>query len=193
MPLSSTAYFLGSASSKDPALGPAAFLPESHLTGRVYGRSHATVWACGKRTVLSGPQLPHVCNRELNLKVFLALVLQVYCLWGVSACPFGHSVNDERVVSTWLCLSTYPLMTGALSLLSSCHPFLQYRPSLCEVRGRGLAQADPQLMGTEHNHISSVGSFENYISSSNKSESANNSCDGFAIRIKRSFSSLSFR
>lgn len=62
--------------------------------------------------------------------------------------------------------------------------FFHYRPQL--VVGWGLtqpAQADPWLMGTERNHISSVGSFENYISSSSKSESANNLCDGFAARI----------
>lgn len=63
------------------------------------------------------------------------------------------------------------------------------------VVGRGLtqpAQADPRLMGTERNHISSVGSFENYISSSSKREAANNLCDGLAIRMQSSFSSAFF-
>lgn len=71
---------------------------------------------------------------------------------------------------------------------AACHAFFHYRPQL--VVGWGLtqpAQADPWLMGTERNHISSVGSFENYISSSSKSESANNLCDGFSIRIQSPF------
>ena len=158
----------------------------------MHGTGHTTVWTYSKWSVLSGPQLPHVHQRGLNLEVFVALVRQGFCLRDVYICPSGHSVSDQSSVNTAVpfYVRSDDWDTVIIEQLPSLVPL-----STQLVVGRGLtqpAQADPRLMGTESNHISSVGSFENYISSSSKRETANNLCDGLAIRMQGSFSSAFF-
>lgn len=182
--LSSIAYFIDSALSNDPILGWGCIFATKYL--KWPGVMEEVMPQSGLRanglSSLGPSFLMHV-KGSWTSEVFLALVWQICCLWDVYICPSGHSVSDKSSVNIGLPFYIHSVDWDTV-IIEQLPSFFHYRPQL--VVGWGLtqpAQADPWLMGTERNHISSVGSFENYISSSSKSESANNLCDGFAARI----------